>query len=226
MPQLDFNYLVHRVSLDFEFLMEHLLPVAETDEFQDRLLKILKHVKEEGVRQPLCLGIHRSDYLLHAAPGDGLVPKQVEINTIASSFAGLSGLVSRLHRYLLQRAPVSGMDPANCPDNTPVDAIADGIADASRRYADAEPSPTPTAAARRLAALFVVQVRLARRSGRLIPGLNPPAATETHWQAGEGNIFDQRLLELRIWERHGLPVIRATLGEVRPLPRPPSRAVA
>jgi hypothetical protein len=159
-PQLDFNYLVHRVSLDFKFLMEHLMPVAETDEFQDRLLKILQSVTEEGVRQPLCLGVHRSDYMLHAAPG-GLIPKQVEINTIASSFAGLSGLVSLLHRYLLHRAPVSGMDPADCPDNTPVDAIADGIAEASRRYAAAEPPPNAETAARRLAALFVVQVRSA-----------------------------------------------------------------
>jgi hypothetical protein len=161
-PQLDFNYLVHRVSLDYDFLMEHLLPVAESDQFQDRLLKILKSVKEEGVRQPLCLGVHRSDYMLHASPGDRLVPKQVEINTIASSFAGLSGLVSRLHRYLLHRSPVSGMNPADCPDNSPVDGIADGIADASRRYADAEPSPVVDA--RSLAVLFVVQVSLTNRS--------------------------------------------------------------
>ena len=191
MLQLDFNNLVHTVSLDYEFLMEHLSPVAESDEFQDRLLKILKSVKEEGVRQKLCLGVHRSDYMLHAAPGALLVPKQVEINTIASSFAGLSGLVSLLHRFLLERLPVPGMSPADCPDNCPIDGIADGIAEACRRYAAAEPPSVPSAEPRKLAVLFVVQ-------------------------AGEGNVFDQRLLELRLWERAKLPVIRATLGEVRP----------
>ena len=46
---LDFNALVHTVSQDYDFLMEHLTPVALSDEFQDRLLKILKSVKEEGV---------------------------------------------------------------------------------------------------------------------------------------------------------------------------------
>jgi hypothetical protein len=45
--------------------------------------------------QPHSLALLRSDYLLHAPPDSDVVPteagiKQVEINTIASSFAGLS----------------------------------------------------------------------------------------------------------------------------------------
>ena len=47
-------------------------------------------------------GVHRSDYMLHDA-GDGspVCAKQVEINTVASSFAALSQRVSGLHKMLL-----------------------------------------------------------------------------------------------------------------------------
>ena len=104
----DFNTLVHKVSLDAEFLNEHLQPVAKTDEFQvdrlgrfkdveyrrnrqwsaggtdiwnlythththihthtqARLLDIYNKCREEGTGQPLTLGVHRSDYMLHDA---------------------------------------------------------------------------------------------------------------------------------------------------------------
>lgn len=59
----DFNALVHRVSLDHEFLNEHLEPVARSDDFQKRLLHIYNTCRTEGFRQPICLGIHRCDPL-------------------------------------------------------------------------------------------------------------------------------------------------------------------
>ena len=45
------------------------------------------------------LGIIRSDYMLD---GDSGI-KQIELNTIASSFAGLSVGVAKLHRFLMGR---------------------------------------------------------------------------------------------------------------------------
>ena len=51
---------------------------------------------EHGEQQPVRLGLHRSDYMLHrpaAAPGEDAAPVgilQVELNTIASSFGCLS----------------------------------------------------------------------------------------------------------------------------------------
>jgi len=54
----------------------------------------------EGVltaRKPLHLGLFRSDYLLHAAE-DGLSLKQVEFNTISSSFGALSECAAAMHR--------------------------------------------------------------------------------------------------------------------------------
>lgn len=74
----DFNALVHSVSLDHAFLNGHLAPVAKSDEFQRKLLHIYNTCREEGFRQPICLGILRSDYMLHDE-GDGspLQEKQV-----------------------------------------------------------------------------------------------------------------------------------------------------
>lgn len=48
--------------------------------------------------QPLHLGLFRSDYLLHTGEGDALGIKQVEFNTISSSFGPLSEKVAAMHR--------------------------------------------------------------------------------------------------------------------------------
>ena len=51
--------------------------------------------------QPLQLGLFRSDYLLHSSSSDASSPlelKQVEFNTISSSFGALSQLAGDLHR--------------------------------------------------------------------------------------------------------------------------------
>ena len=48
--------------------------------------------------QPLHLGLFRSDYLLHTGEGHGLSLKQVEFNTISSSFGSLSDKVAAMHR--------------------------------------------------------------------------------------------------------------------------------
>eukprot|EP00283_Hemiselmis_rufescens_P027054 CAMPEP_0173448260 /NCGR_PEP_ID=MMETSP1357-20121228/40390_1 /TAXON_ID=77926 /ORGANISM="Hemiselmis rufescens, Strain PCC563" /LENGTH=486 /DNA_ID=CAMNT_0014414751 /DNA_START=163 /DNA_END=1623 /DNA_ORIENTATION=+ len=186
----DFGKLVHAVSKDHDFINQHLAPVAESDDFQKKLLDIYNSVREEGVRQPISLAILRSDYMLHdngdASP---LQPRQVEINTIASSFAALSEKATLLHSFLLSRSPVPPLDPKNCPPNAPIDNIASGIAQASKLYEKAEPPATGGAGGRKIGVLFVVQ-------------------------PDEGNVFDQRHLEFRIFDKHSIPVIRATLAEI------------
>lgn len=142
--------------------------------------------------QSLTLGVHRSDYMLHDA-GDGspLCPKQVEINTVASSFAGLSQRVTQLHQLLLGRFPLEGLTPENCPANNPVAGIAAGMAEALSLYKQTLPtksSATPDPM-RQVAVLFVVQ-------------------------PNEGNVFDQRHLEFELWQTHQVPVLRATLSEI------------
>lgn len=49
----------------------------------------------------LSLGLFRSDYMVHQdleSPNSTPYIKQVEFNTIASSFGGLSSQTSKLHR--------------------------------------------------------------------------------------------------------------------------------
>jgi hypothetical protein len=51
--------------------------------------------------QKASLGIHRCDYLLHVPEGgntEDAIIQQVEFNTIASSFGGLSAITGQLHR--------------------------------------------------------------------------------------------------------------------------------
>jgi glutathione synthase len=51
--------------------------------------------------QPLYLGIHRSDYMMHVTPEggwDGAGMLQVEFNTISASFGVLSSRVAAMHR--------------------------------------------------------------------------------------------------------------------------------
>jgi len=80
--------------------------VAGGDEFIANLWQVHQRVKGEGYVQPLTLGLFRSDYMVHK-DGDNLQIKQVEFNTIASSFGGLSSKTSLLHKYSLFPSLVS-----------------------------------------------------------------------------------------------------------------------
>lgn len=79
--------------------------VVAEDAFTGRLLELSKLVHAEGVNQKTYLGIHRSDYMLHEPQADSANDTQrllqVELNTISSSFACISSLVSDLHRCVL-----------------------------------------------------------------------------------------------------------------------------
>ena len=91
------------------------------------------------------LGLLRSDYMVDAETGALL---QIEINTIAASFAGLSTLVTRLHRHLADRHPASATRGER-PDNGAVAGLARGLAAA---WAEARLNPSPAAVAHRAVA--------------------------------------------------------------------------
>jgi hypothetical protein len=52
----------------------------------------------------------------------------VELNTIASSFGCLSTLMTRLHRHVLGRAGIPGLDLARLPEQNAIANIAEAIA--------------------------------------------------------------------------------------------------
>lgn len=101
--QIYYNSLYSHVSADDKFLEEVVGgTVAKVDEFQGKLFEIWKKVNEEGLKQDLQLGLFRSDYLLHSpipnSSKDEMSIKQVEFNTISSSFGALATKVGELHR--------------------------------------------------------------------------------------------------------------------------------
>lgn len=115
--QYIYNVLYARVASDDAFLDEILsatTAVGRVDQFvgslwriwkdlrDDRLPQVSAHISDpfgpySALSQSLQLGIFRSDYLMHHV-GDKLDIKQVEFNTISSSFGALSQRVSGLHK--------------------------------------------------------------------------------------------------------------------------------
>jgi glutathione synthase len=122
---------VHLVSLNTEFILKHLEPLE--DDFTKRLINILKIVTKEGITQKIALGIHRSDYMIHqpeGVPNEKAKLLQVEINTISAAFGGLGNLVSRLHKFIIERHQVEGYEAANVSDNNATKTISRALAHA------------------------------------------------------------------------------------------------
>ncbi|CAK9215967.1 unnamed protein product [Sphagnum troendelagicum] len=129
-----FNLLADRVSQDAEFLQQTLARTRKADHFIARLLDIHLQMLDEGMKQKIRLGLHRSDYMLDTATGELL---QVEINTIASSFPALGSLVASLHRHLIDWCGDGlGLEAENVPQNGAVDAFAQAFALAWKEYGD------------------------------------------------------------------------------------------
>ena len=113
--------------------------------------------------------------------------KQVEFNTIASSFGGLSSRVSALHKYLssIDAYPdsISGLvNGSSLPPSTSVPELARGMAVAHNAYGSSS-SGHPTCV------IFLIQ-------------------------EPERNVFDQRHLEYELNEAHQVPTFRLPFGRV------------
>ncbi|CAO1624172.1 unnamed protein product [Parajaminaea phylloscopi] len=184
------NELYAAVALDDAFL-ERVVGgnVAQVDEFQRGLWEVYKSVREQGKRPKWHLGLFRSDYLMHADPSSSAVGiRQVEFNTISSSFGPLCAKVGQLHRSLLQQTDYYGIDPSTLrsdrmPNNQALSLLADGLAEAHRTYVKERGLAQTGRDAPRV--LFIVQER-------------------------ERNAFDQRWLEYELLHRHGIPSMRKT----------------
>ncbi|KAK9919737.1 hypothetical protein M0R45_028317 [Rubus argutus] len=127
-----FNELVDRVSLDAKFLQDSLSRTKKADPFTSRLLDIHSKMLEINKKEEIRLGLHRSDYMLDEQTKLLL---QIEMNTISSSFAGLSGLVGKLHRSLLSHyGEFLGLDFKRIPDNAPVSQFSAALSRAWTEY--------------------------------------------------------------------------------------------
>ncbi|XP_065363334.1 glutathione synthetase-like isoform X2 [Calliphora vicina] len=118
------NRLMHNVAHDEEFLTTTLAETIKVDEFTGNLFNIYKKVLANGFGQALSLGILRSDYLAHMSDENAI--KQVEINTIASSFGGISTHMLPLQSYVLGELG-QYEKLKNMPENKALAGICDGM---------------------------------------------------------------------------------------------------
>ncbi|KAI1116137.1 glutathione synthetase-like protein [Nemania sp. NC0429] len=192
--QTAYNELYASISQDEEFLARIVQEIGDSDDFITELWKVHLKVKEEGYVQHKSLGLFRSDYMVHQdAAGAGLQIKQVEFNTIASSFGGLSSRTSQLHKYLssveypLLERSIPG-DALHLPPNDSAAGLAAGIREAFVAYG------APSTGHDKCV-IFLVQ-------------------------DGERNVFDQKHLEYALQQQQQessapIPVFRLPFSEIR-----------
>ncbi|XP_004070334.1 glutathione synthetase [Oryzias latipes] len=131
--QTHFNTLVDKISQDSDFLQEALANTVEVDDFTARLFRIHQQILEEGRSQKIVLGLNRSDYMLDQREDGTSALKQIEINTFAASFGGLSSRTPDVHRHILK---VAGRpeESRQILDNNPAAGLARAVAKAWELY--------------------------------------------------------------------------------------------
>nr|XP_020473606.1 glutathione synthetase [Monopterus albus]XP_020473607.1 glutathione synthetase [Monopterus albus]XP_020473608.1 glutathione synthetase [Monopterus albus]XP_020473609.1 glutathione synthetase [Monopterus albus] len=131
--QIHYNTLVDKISQDPDFLKEALASTIAVDDFTARLFRIHQQILEEGRSQSVVLGLNRSDYMLDQREDGTSSLKQIEINTIAASFGGLSSRTPDVHRQILRLA--GRMQESQCIlDNNPAAGLAVAVAKAWDLY--------------------------------------------------------------------------------------------
>ncbi|KAF2755894.1 glutathione synthetase large chain [Pseudovirgaria hyperparasitica] len=189
--QTAYNRLYSAIARDEDWLGSIVQELVGIDDFITKLWEVHMTVKQEGYTQSLTLGLFRSDYMVHVEELEnsrnvGL--KQVEFNTIASSFGGLSSKVSTLHRYLLR----TGAYPANKDGSSFTESSipqSQAIASLTRGLVAAHTAYGPSKSDKNLCIIFLVQ-------------------------EPERNVFDQRHLEYELLEAHGVRAFRLPFARV------------
>ncbi|KAI9719106.1 MAG: hypothetical protein M1812_003736 [Candelaria pacifica] len=190
--QTAYNELYSAIARDRGWLRDIVEDLIEVDDFIAKLWDVHLAVQKEGYAQDLSLGLFRSDYMVHfdVSMLDGLNPddyalqvKQVEFNTIASSFGGLSSQVSELHKHLLSATAYLPADPplitpSSLPTNPSIASLSAGLAAAHKAYGLSKSTPPKS-----LCIIFVVQ-------------------------QPERNAFDQRHLEYHLTTHYQIPTFR------------------
>lgn len=126
------NQMMNKIGHDVPFLESVLGDLVKVDDFTQKLLTISQTVSKEGNAAEHELGIFRSDYIIDARN----VMKQVEVNAISVSFAGLAPGVADFHRYTLQNfknIPTETIDEM-LPANSSLDEVARALVDAHAVY--------------------------------------------------------------------------------------------
>jgi glutathione synthetase len=188
--QTTYNKLYSAIARDEAWLEPIIEELLSIDDFVAQLWKVQKSVADEGYAQDLALGLFRSDYMVHIDPSELSVRpdlRQVEFNTIASSFGGLSTKVASLHRHLWE---VDAYPPSSkslikdeaLPESKAASSLAAGLAAAHKAYGS-------SAHGHPLTVIFLVE-------------------------EPERNVFDQRHLEYSLLLNHGVRSFRLSFHRI------------
>ena len=195
-----FAALSDAVSRDDEFLRTTLAGVVKTDDFTRRIWDIYERCGGQEGRHPMELGILRSDYMLDEPSG---LPLQVEVNTVSTSFMALSTKVGEMHRHTISHAGL-------------VRHYADEDADEDEDVEKDEDANLDDEA--KLQRVLPLNRALECAADTLAAGwraMNDDDAKILFVvQPNERNVFDQRIIAQRLWTKHGIASIRATLREI------------
>ncbi|XP_045762352.1 glutathione synthetase-like isoform X1 [Maniola jurtina] len=133
------NELMHKVAHDDEFLTCTLENALQVDEFTANLFDIWVKVRDEGMAQPISLGMLRSDIMLEsrcphtenqcAKHTPYCSWKQVEINSIASGFGHLGPVSREIQSYILRQLGQPELIK-NMPANLALSGLCSGITEA------------------------------------------------------------------------------------------------
>ncbi|NJK54715.1 MAG: glutathione synthase [Pleurocapsa sp. SU_5_0] len=115
--------LIHRVANNLDFLGEQLQFTAASDEYTGFLLSL---AQEQRRQDSLRFSLTRSDYFMTQTEG----LRQVEFNTIAASYIGLSEKITEFHKIWgnLQN------ETWDLLPNQPIAAVADAFVDVMKEY--------------------------------------------------------------------------------------------
>ncbi|EXJ93121.1 glutathione synthetase [Capronia epimyces CBS 606.96] len=212
-----YNELYAAVASDEQWLEDVIKELIEVDDFLANLWKIHLSVKEEGYVQDLTLGLFRSDYMLHAPEDDEAAPpslKQVEFNTISSSFGGLACLVAELHTSL-----ATYPSPANSVAYPPHPLFGNSSSPDQPSAINSVGHPPTNAAVATLTAGLAAGHQ-AYGPSKSTPPL--PTCVIFLVQDGERNVFDQLALSTFLYKEHKIPSFRLPTSQVLELTSIPS----
>ncbi|KAL2409309.1 Glutathione synthetase GSH2 [Exophiala dermatitidis] len=204
-----YNELYAAITSDEQWLEEVMKELIQVDEFLVNLWKIHLAVKEEGYVQDLSLGMFRSDYMLHTTdPNSAPTLKQVEFNTISSSFGGLACKVAELHNHLATYPSPS--HPVAYPPHPLFGNSADPKTSSSVRSMG-HPPPNH--------AIFALTAGLAAAHeayGPVKSKSTPPLPTCILFlvQDDERNVFDQLALSTHLFKEHKIPSFRLPVSQI------------
>jgi glutathione synthase len=173
------------------------------------------------------LGILRSDYMLHRHNDSSpYTIHQVELNTIASSFAGLASQVAKLHTHLIERHTTNATPSALNDSDTGLNnnALDQFLLDNQKAVLTEDQAGSPSESKsthgntgvptnptlERLPFAMNLAVQRYCRRFNIVSNYGILFVV----QNGETNTVDQRMLEFQLWDTYRIPVIRLSLSQI------------